>query len=255
MGQFVPCQSVFFFLPFANSTDQGIGRARMSERTGSGGATDEVLEDPSTADGFRAVYDRELSVEIRQSDDEDQDAGQLQAVKVKVLVLGDDARPEAVRLEASSEADLFFHYYHTLDRKGFAAMQTQQKLMIEFQDYATVAVRMLNQCIKEPHAFISVMYVHTNGTARLDFVQNMEYKFVELLSVDFVQSPPELIRQQIMYRYALMRSRVKVLHDRLSDVTRVVKLRSPALLQQLQKDSIAKATTPSGRRTSALAPP
>lgn len=34
---------------------------------------------------------------------------------------------------------------------------------------------------------MAVIYLRPNGTLRLDFVQNMEYKFVELLSVDFLQ--------------------------------------------------------------------
>ena len=83
----------------------------------------------------------------------------------------------------------------------------------------------------------------------------MEYKFIELLSADFVQSPPELIRQQIMYRYATMKSRVTILHDRLQEVQQLVKLKNPSLLLQLQKTSVARAaaTGQGGRNTSTLA--
>jgi hypothetical protein len=33
-----------------------------------------------------------------------------------------------------------------------------------------------------------------DGSARLDFIQNMEYKFVELLSCHFIPSPEDVIR-------------------------------------------------------------
>ena len=87
---------------------------------------------PSTVDGFRVIYDREVSAEIRQDDAEEHAVGEMQALKVKVLLLGGDDAPEAVRLEASSEGDLFFHYYHTLDFDGFHELKARQKLMIEF---------------------------------------------------------------------------------------------------------------------------
>jgi hypothetical protein len=43
-----------------------------------------------------------------------------QVFKVKILMLGDDENPQAVRVELTSEADLFFHYMHELDEHGFA---------------------------------------------------------------------------------------------------------------------------------------
>ena len=33
-------------------------------------------------------------------------------------------------------------------------MQESQKLMIDFPDYCSVVIKMLNNCIKEPHRYI-----------------------------------------------------------------------------------------------------
>lgn len=49
----------------------------------------------------------------------------LQAFKVKILMLGEDESPQAVRVELSSEADLFFHYVHDLDEHGFAVRRQE----------------------------------------------------------------------------------------------------------------------------------
>ena len=49
----------------------------------------------------------------------------------------------------------------------------------------------------------------SDGRARLDFIQNMEYKFVELLSATFVRSSDEVVRQQITYRYNAMKVRLR----------------------------------------------
>ena len=66
--------------------------------------------------------------------------------------------------------------------------------MIEYPDYPNVLVKMLNSCIKEPHSFLAVFIMQRDGTARLDFIQNMEYKFVELLSCDFEASIEDTVR-------------------------------------------------------------
>ena len=86
--------------------------------------------------------------------------------------------------------------------------------MIDFPDYPGILLKMLNSCIKEPHryvkysanfvlsafkfshrcSFLAVFIMNRDGSARLDFIQNIEYKFIELLSCDFMASPEETVR-------------------------------------------------------------
>ena len=75
---------------------------------------------------------------------------------------------------------IFFNYHTIYDR----SVQGMQKLMISFNDYPTVLIKMLNSVIKEPHIHLAILILHGDSLARLDFIQNMEYKFVELMSCD-----------------------------------------------------------------------
>ncbi|CAM9161519.1 unnamed protein product [Pylaiella littoralis] len=192
--------------------------------------------DPSIADGFRIIYDREVPFELRvqESADGPQQVGTLEAIKVKVLMLGDDTAPRSVRVELSSEADLFYHYTHSTDEASFQVMQEEQKLMVEFQDYPNVLIRMLNNCIKEPHSHLVVFVMQHDVNARLDFIQNMEYKFVELMSLQYTRSPEDIVQHQITYRYNAMKSRLALMQARLQEVNNLVKLKNPSLLLQLQ---------------------
>ena len=109
--------------------------------------------DPSLGEGHRIVFDKEIPVEMRTNDSNNnsvQDVGALEAVKVKVLVLGDDTQLYDCRVELSSEADLFFHFVHSCDRDGYAGLQQLQKLMVDFNSYPKMLVKMLNSCLKEP---------------------------------------------------------------------------------------------------------
>merc|ERR1719188_2763192 len=107
--------------------------------------------------------------------------------------------------------------------------------MIDFPDYLAVVIKMLNNCIKEPHSYLAVFVMQRDGRARLDFIQNMEYKFVELLSCNFVASSEEQVRQQIAFRYNGVKSRLALMQARLEDINALVKVKNPSLLLQLRR--------------------
>lgn len=212
--------------------------------------------DPSTGDGHRVVYDRECPFELRlkELEDETPEIGTLEAIKVKLLVLEKDNGLESIKIELSSENDLFFYYMHVADEDSFRLIQEHQKLMIDFEEYPNVLIKMLNNCIKEPHKHLAVFVMTRDGRARLDFIQNMEYKFLELLSADFVRSPDDVVRRQISYRYNALKSKMNLLQARQHDVFNLVKSKNPSLLLQLQAHANKGVSTPapagSGMRSS-----
>lgn len=163
--------------------------------------------------------------------------GSLEAVRCKILILGGQGQNQIqnVRIELTSENDLFFHYSHTVDADAYRHMQERQKLMIQFPDYTNVLIKMVNSCIKEPHSFLAVFIMNEDGSAKLDFIQNMEYKFIELLSADFMASDENTVRESITYRYNTVKSKVTLMEARLRDVNNLVKVKNPSLLLQLQK--------------------
>jgi hypothetical protein len=67
--------------------------------------------DPSLAEGHRIVYDKEVPFELRLEDSNGpQEVASFEAIRTKILVLGDDVNPHQIRLELSCENDLFFHF-------------------------------------------------------------------------------------------------------------------------------------------------
>ena len=149
----------------------------------------------------------------------------------------EDKTIHSIKIEITSESDLFFHYIHEVDETGFKLMQEQQKLMIEFNDYAGILIKMLNSCIKEPNCFLAVFIMKKEGSGKLDFIQNMEYKFIELLSVVFNSSSEEIIRNHVTYRYNSLKSKLAIMQGRLQDINALIKVKYPSLLLQIQKTS------------------
>eukprot|EP01036_Dinobryon_divergens_P026536 gene26536-35203_t len=224
--------------------------------------------DPTSANGLRIIYDREVPFEVRRisfngratgggvdddghstltSEDNSQDCsplsnsnmGVMQSLKVKVLLLGAEDAPRAVQIELSSETDLFFHFLHAIEEKTYVRIQENQRLMVEFSDYATVLVRMLNACIREPQVHLAIFTMHVSSPtneARIDFIQNMEYKYVELLFCTCVRSPQDVVQRHIASRYNFIKQQLASASSRLSEIHNLVKLKNPSLLLQLQKN-------------------
>ena len=77
-----------------------------------------------------------------------------------------------LQIELTSESDLFFHYTHTIGPAAFQQlMQEAQKLMVDFNNYPSVFLRMVNSCIQAPQTHIAVLLMEPSGAARLDFIQ------------------------------------------------------------------------------------
>ena len=67
------------------------------------------------------------------------------------------------------------------------------------------------------------------------FIQNIEYKFVELLSIDFVNSPDDTVRKQIGYRYNALRTKMEMMQERIIAINNIIKIKNPSLLHQINK--------------------
>jgi hypothetical protein len=67
--------------------------------------------DPSLSEGHRLAYDREVPFELRLEDDNGpQEVASFEAIRAKLLIIGDDQAPSQIRIELSCENDLFFHF-------------------------------------------------------------------------------------------------------------------------------------------------
>eukprot|EP01060_Flectonema_neradi_P020752 TRINITY_DN2824_c3_g1_i1.p1 TRINITY_DN2824_c3_g1~~TRINITY_DN2824_c3_g1_i1.p1 ORF type:complete len:257 (+),score=53.90 TRINITY_DN2824_c3_g1_i1:37-807(+) len=197
-------------------------------------AIDEM--DPSLSDGHRTLYNREVPFELRtqESAEKPNDVGTTEGVKVKVLAMGEESGPTSLRIELSSECDLFFQYTCNINQHGYEDLKHEQDLQCDLKDFTHTLMRMLNKCIKESTSY-ALLILQREGNAVLQFIQNMEYKFVQLLQLPFKESPEFVIRQQISYRYNALKARLSMMQARLQDVNALVKVKNPSLLLQLQR--------------------
>ena len=185
-------------------------------------------KDPSLSEGHKLIYNREVPFELRLEDnDGPQEVASFESIRCKVLTAGD--------VELSCENDLFFHFTSDIDEETYKIMQENQKLTVNFKEFSNLLKRLFNNCINEPQSYISVFIMQKEGTGRLDFIQNIEYKFIELLSIDFVNSPDDTVRKQIGYRYNALRTKMEMMQERIIAINNIIKIKNPSLLHQINK--------------------
>ena len=193
-------------------------------------------KDPSLSEGHKLLYNREVPFELRLEDnDGPQEMASFESIRCKVLTAGEENNIIQIRIELSCENDLFFHFTSDIDEETYKVMQENQKLTVNFKEFSNLLKRLFNNCVNEPQSYISVFIMQKEGTGRLDFIQNIEYKFIELLSIDFVNSPDDTVRKQIGYRYNTLRTKMEMMQERIVAINNIIKIKNPSLLHQINK--------------------
>ena len=193
-------------------------------------------KDPSLSEGHKLLYNREVPFELRLEDkDGPQEVASFESLGCKVLYKGQENNINQIRIELSCENDLFFHFTSDIDEQTFKLMQENQKLTVNFGEFCNLLKRLFNNCINEPQSYISVFIMQKEGTGRLDFIQNIEYKFIELLSIDFVNSPDDTVRKQIGFRYNALRTKMEMMQERIIAINNIIKIKNPSLIHQINK--------------------
>ncbi|CAD8157210.1 unnamed protein product [Paramecium octaurelia] len=213
-----------------------------------------VLEDidPSLDGGFKIQFNKEINIEtrIQNANTGPQEIGTLEQIQVKILVQGDQQAFENLKIELTSETDLFFNYISIIDKENFKKIKEEQKLTIEYPQFLQMLIKLLSSSHKEPNHFFCVFFMQQDGAAKLDFIENLEYKFMEMLSLEFSSATEETIRQNISFRYNFMKAKLQFVQNRLNDITSLIKLKNPSLLAQLNKVSMNSNQSQSNQNVS-----
>lgn len=72
--------------------------------------------------------------------------------------------------------------------------------------------------------------MQSEGIARLDFIENMDYKFLEIISLDFIANPEDLVKQNVIYRHNVLKAKTLFVQGRLEDISNLIRLKNPSLL-------------------------
>lgn len=124
-----------------------------------------------------------------------------------MLAVGTGPKLKNIRIELSNDNDLFFNYEMHIEEPLFNTLQEKHKLAVDYPEFPAFIVELLNDCIRQPQSNLAVFVVQLAPTfsCRLDFIQNMDYEFVELLSCTMSKTPEHILQEHIKYRYGAVK--------------------------------------------------
>ena len=168
-------------------------------------------KDPSLIDGYKVIYNKEVPLDIKLDTNEGpKDIASFENLRCKLLsdAVNPEGTPTRVKLELSWESNLTFHYTNIVDEQKFLDMKKKQNLNIDFPQYCNLLTKICDDCIKTPDTFIGVFTIKKDGISQLQFIKGSDFKFLELLLLDFKNSSDDIIQKHMLYRFAYLKAKL-----------------------------------------------
>jgi hypothetical protein len=84
-------------------------------------------------------------------------------IQFKVLVKGPKKNPECLRIEMTSESDLFFHYSKVENVESFEDIKQSQKLNVEFDGFIGLLIKLLGCVHQGVDAHFAILTIQEDG--------------------------------------------------------------------------------------------
>ena len=196
------------------------------------------FKDPSLDDQLVKIYEEEVPFEIRTEDENlsENEKSIFQNLLCKIFSTDESIEQINVKIEIANDKDLFFYYSCEIDSTLFDEIKENQKLTCNFNDFPELLIKYFDFCIKDQKSYLAVMNIKSDKKAVMELLENLEYKFVELININFVPASDDLIREQISYRYNSMRATHEITQSRIEIINGVLKDHDPQLINEVRKE-------------------
>jgi hypothetical protein len=200
--------------------------------------------DPSLEIGLIKIYEEEVPFEIRihhENLEKEKSIFELLLCKIFVTQEVNKNKDFIIKFEIASDKDLFFYYSTEINRNSFEQIQRQQKLICNIVKFYDLLIKYLDLCIEQNQKFMAVFNIQQDKMGKLEIMENLEYKFAELINLDFSPVSKDFINKQIIYRYNSMRGLFDMTQNRIDIINGVLKGSDPSLISEIKK-SVSKIT-------------
>lgn len=220
--------------------------------------TDEEIDkrDPSIEIGLIKIYEEEVPFEIRihhENKDKEKSIFELLLCKIFVPEKIDKNTEFIINFEIASNKDLFFYYETKINQSSFEQIQKQQKLICGIEKLYDLLIKYLDLCIEKRQKYMEVFNIQNDKMAKLELIENLDFKFVELINLKFSPVNKDIINKQIIYRYNSMRSLLYITQNRINIINGVLKDNAPSLISEIKK-SLSKITFDSNIKYNSFIP-
>ena len=199
-------------------------------------------KDPSLGNNLIKIYEEEIPFEIRYETDNltEEDKSVFKSLICKVLSTDEMSEQVNIKIEIASDSDLYFYYKTEINSSLFDKIKEEQKLTCDFMNFSDLLIKYFDLCLNNTKSYLAVLSIKTDKNAKMELMENLDYKFVELINLDFSPASQEVISKQICYRYNSMRAVQDIMQNRIDIINNVLREMDPQLISDV-KTAIKKS--------------
>ncbi|OHT06479.1 hypothetical protein TRFO_25507 [Tritrichomonas foetus] len=194
----------------------------------------EGLLDPSTQDGGKVFFDKEIPLEIKPESEEEENEVFLTRVKIILHENESTGQLENVHLELTTDVDLFFFYEASYNEESYNVLKENQRLEITFDQFPELMKEVLEQYASNSDEYFVTFDRKSDDCCSMLFQQRLRFKCVDIFELEFSPASNDYVHDQIQYRFNLARAEVKSARTELSDLYALLKIKNPNVLKQMR---------------------
>jgi hypothetical protein len=186
--------------------------------------------DPSIKAGGKILFDREIPLQVQRQ-------GERSApipTHIRVVVGSKESETEPVRVELTTDSDLYLLYEAEFNQDAYAELQSKQGLDVGFSEVAAAVVELVNLVMTEGQGYEVLFDVNEELRGKLVFTQKLKFKSVEIMSIDLNPASDESVKQQIQYRFNSLKSQLKLSKEELTNLYGMLKIKDPSALKPVR---------------------
>lgn len=189
--------------------------------------------DPSLGKNLIKIYEEEVPFELRY---EEEEKSVFQPLLCKILTTDEMIEQINIKIEIGSYNDLFFYYTTEVNSQLFEKIKEEQKLTCTYNNFSDLLIKYFDYCVNEQKSYLAVLNISKDKKVSMELLENLEYKCVELIKLNFELASEELIKEQIKYRYNSMRALEDIVENRIDIINGVLKDLDPPLILEVKRE-------------------
>jgi hypothetical protein len=189
---------------------------------------DDAASTASLQSASRPSFSRDVLVSQEAGDDHPIVERSMRAT---VTVVG--SKPiESVRIELSTESDLFFLLEAEYNPESYAALQKEQDLTIDFDQFPVALSDIFTSASSREGEFR--LRLTGDDEPVLTVIENLKFKTLTVFRLRFARPPDEKVKESIQERYEEVCAQLATVRHDLLNFYGILKIRNPSVLKQVK---------------------
>jgi len=182
--------------------------------------------DPTCANGFKSVFDREIIYKVD---------GKNVIYRTRILNLYvDNNQLSEVRFELFNDDDINFLYDSSLTANEYEQFQKENQLTIKFEGFGQSVQTLLENSVKNPKEYeCKFTFSEDKETASIEFFQTLRLRKVEIFGLQFHRSEKEFIEAQAQYRFNKYKSELEKKKREYDEIIRKIEAKNPSIAKRI----------------------